>query len=234
MTNACRDHYAPDPNGIAENMFDGNSGPRIVFRYNNISDHQNCRWDKAIEAHGFESEFSTVGDARAVYAVEIYNNTFTSNYPGASMAIKLRGLQGGGVIFNNTFSGTGQSFATLATLENYRSHITDDTGSLSAGNIRAAGYTLLCHSRQSGESSLTCEKCSGGLGPCFGQINNLYIWNNANAGVVTVGATTYTPTDILLNTHYFLSSMPGYTPYQYPHPLTNQTALPAPTNLRVQ
>ena len=235
LTNACRDHYAPDPNGAAENLFDGNSGPRVVFRYNTIIDHLNCRWLSAIETHGFESEFSTVGDARAFYSVEIYGNTFTSNYPGVAQAIKFRGLQGGGVIFNNTFSGTGQSFSNFAQLKNLRSQTTNSTGSLSIGNIHAAGYTEFCHARQSTEStSLTCEKCNAQPGSCFGQVNNLYIWNNSNAGPVFVDSTDFTPVDIVLNNNYFLSSMPGYIAYPYPHPLTNQAGLPAPTNLRTQ
>ena len=238
LTNACRDHFAPDSHGAAENLFDGNSGPRIVFRYNAVSDHPNCRWLSALETHGFESEFSTVGDARGVYSVKIYGNTFTSNYSQSAGAIKLRGLQGGGVVFNNTFSGTGNSFSDFVELRNLRSHTSDDTGSLSAGNIHAAGYTELCHARQAGESAaLTCEKCGGLPGPCFGQVKNLYIWSNVNAGRVLVQSKDYTPVDIVLNSHYFLSSMPGYTPYPYPHPLTSGSGgatLPAPANLRMQ
>ncbi len=233
LTNACRDYYAPDPNGAAENLFDGNSAPRIVFRYNTITDHVNCRWLSAIETHGFESEFSTVGDARAVYAVEIYNNTFTSNYAGSAGAIKLRGLQGGGVIFNNTFAGMGHSFASFILIQNLRSHTTDDTGSLSKGNINSAGYAEFCHARQADEAALICEHCTAHTGLCFGQVNNLYIWNNANAGTVAVESIGFTQNDVLLNTHYFLSSMPGYTPYPYPHPLANDGP-PPPANLRIQ
>lgn len=220
LTSACSAYFGGDPNGAAENVFDGNSGPRIVFRYNTISDNATCRWQYPIEVHGFESEFSTVGDARAVYAVEIYNNTFTANYAGSGMMFKVRGLGGGGVVFNNTFYGIGHSFDKLADLRNLRSHPTDDTGSLSKGNINAAGYTQFAHSRQADETGLICEHCSGHTGLVFGQVNNLYFWNNTNAGPVTVETTQYTSSDIILNTNYFLSAMPGYSPYVYPHPLT--------------
>ena len=127
----------------AENIFDGNSGPRIVFRYNTVADHQYCRWITAMEAHGFESEFSTVGDARGVNTVEIYENSFTSNYSGSGGFLKLRGLGGGGVIFNNTRTGTGNTFKGI-TLKNLRSHDSDDTGSLSVGEHSCSRIFKLC------------------------------------------------------------------------------------------
>jgi len=235
LTSACSAHFGGDPNGAAENVFDGNSGPRIVFRYNTVTDSPTCRWMYPLEVHGFESEFSTVGDARPVYGLEVYNNTFVSNYAGGGMALKLRGLGGGGVVFNNTFTGSGHSFSALAEIRNLRSHTSDDTGSLSKGNLNAAGYTMLAHSRQADEGGLICEHCSGHTGLIFGQVHNLYFWSNTNAGGVSVESAGFTRTDVLLNTHYFMSAMPGYTPYTYPHPLTTGTMLAPrpPSNIRV-
>jgi hypothetical protein len=219
LTSACSAFFGGDPNGAAENIFDGNSGPRIVFRHNNVSDHKNCRWQYALETHGFESEFSTVGDARAVNSIEVYRNTFTSNYPGAGLFMRIRGLGGGGVVFDNAVDGTGGSFRGIE-LKNLRSQDADYSGSLSKGNINAAGYTQFCHSRQSDEAGLFCEKCTDDSALCFGQVRNLYVWNNS-VGAVTVDSTDHTPQDIVQGAHYFLSTMPGYTPYPYPHPLTD-------------
>jgi len=238
LTSACSAHFGGDPNGAAENVFDANSAPRVVFRYNTISDFATCRWQYPIEMHGFESEFSTVGDARPIYSVEIYNNTFVSNYAGSGQAIKMRGLGAGGVVFNNTFTGSGHSFDQLMVIRNYRSHTSDDTGSLSKGNLNAAGYTEFAHARQADEAGLICEHCSGHTGLVFGQVSNLYIWNNTNAGPVSVESTGFTSTDVVLNRDYFLSAMPGYTPYAYPHPLTNTTTgtkpPSPPTNLTIR
>jgi hypothetical protein len=237
LTSACSAHFGGDPNGAAENVFDANSAPRVVFRYNTISDSPTCRWMYPIEMHGFESEFSTVGDARPIYSVEIYGNTFVSNYAGSGMAVKIRGLGAGGVIFGNTFTGSGHSFDTLANLRNLRSHTSDDTGSLSKGNLNAAGYTMLAHTRQSDEAGLICEHCSGHTGPVFGQVTNLYVWGNTNAGPVTVENNGFTTTDIVANRDFFLTAMPGYSPYTYPHPLagsSTSTQLPgAATDVRV-
>ena len=166
LTSACSAHFC-GYRSAAENVFDGNSGPRIVFRYNKVTDAATCRWLYPLEVHGFESEFSTVGDARPVYSLEVYNNTFVSNYLGSGMALKLRGLGGGGVVFDNTFTGPGRSFAALAEIRNLRSHTSDDTGSLSKGNLNAAGYTQLAHTRQADEGGLICEHCSGHTAPVF-------------------------------------------------------------------
>jgi hypothetical protein len=229
LTSACSAHFGGDPNSAAENVFDANSAPRVVFRYNTVSDFATCRWQYPIEMHGFESEFSTVGDARPIYSVEIYNNAFISNYAGSGMAIKMRGLGAGGVIFNNTFTGSGHSFDVLADLRNLRSHTSDDTGSLSKGNLNAAGYTMLAHARQVDEAGLICEHCASHTGLVFGQVNNLYIWNNTNAGPVSVENNGFTSMDIALNKNYFLGAMPGYIPYAYPHPLQGTATPPANT-----
>jgi hypothetical protein len=240
LTNAVYVKYG-DQHYAAENIFDGNSGPRVTFRYNTITDHQYCRWLSAIEAHGFESEFATVGDARAFNTAEIYNNTFVSNYPGTSTVMKFRGMHNGGAIYNNIRSGSGSSFNDLLELHNLRSHTSDDTGSLQKGSIASgtglngAGYTEFCHSRQSDEAGLICEHCDGQVGLCFGEINNLYVWNNSSSfGSVSVENTGFVQTDIVKDVNYYLSAKPGYVPYPYPHPLitgTVTTVRPSPPKL---
>jgi hypothetical protein len=55
-----------------------------------------------------------------------------------------------------------------------------------------------------------------------------YVWNN------TANDTTFNivadPGQVEANRDFFTSAKPGYTPYQYPHPLSGPRA---PTNVRI-
>jgi hypothetical protein len=223
----------------AENIFDGNSGTRYVFRYNTVINSPALRWQKALEMHGFESEFAPPpGDARGVYSVEIYNNTFITNWAGSGIiGVKLRG--GRGVIYNNTFQ-QGQgcasacSWGTLVLLSNYRSD-SNNSGSVVKSAMNRVGYTQWSHFRQSDEGAYTCEHCGGHIALNRDQIQELYIWNNPGSGSIKVDPGGYNQQDILLGTHYFTSAIPAYTPYPYPHPLRLASGSPpdAPKNLRI-
>jgi len=71
---------------------------------------------------------------------------------------------------------------------------------------------------------LIVEGPTCGTFPMVGQIRAAYIWNNSNNasnGYTTNGIADDCPTTIELGRDYFLSPMPGYTPYAYPHPLRN-------------
>jgi hypothetical protein len=48
-------------------------------------------------------------------------------------------------------------------------------------------------------------------------VKNLYIWSNT---YINVEGQLDKDSFYQENTHYFLYAKPGYTPYQYPHPLT--------------
>ncbi len=60
--------------------------------------------------------------------------------------------------------------------------------------------------------------------PCVDQIRKLYIWNNTYEDKRFEIRTPH-PDIIKLNRDYFLTEMPGYKPYAYPHPLTKSTEL---------
>ncbi len=215
----------------AENVFDSNSGPRITFRHNTVTNASGLRWQKALEAHGFESEFAPpAGDARGVYSVEVYENTFITNWPGSGIiGIKMRG--GKGVIYNNVFmqgtscSGT-CSWGSPVFVSNYRSDSANSSSVVKTAMNRA-GYTQWCHTRQSDEGGLTCEGCGGVYGVCRDQISNLYVWGNTD-NTVAVDGGGYIQSDIVAGKNYFNTAMPGYTPYRYPHPLTVSGETPSP------
>jgi hypothetical protein len=57
--------------------------------------------------------------------------------------------------------------------------------------------------------------------PLYHQINDLWIWDNtSDHGQVLVASSPDARPYVQVNRDYFLSAKPGYTPYQYPHPLT--------------
>ena len=82
---------------------DGNTGSRVVFRYNTI-------WNDVYNNHGTETE----GRARSQRSYEIYNNTFNATF-GIFSACLLRG--GSGVVFSNTIS---SQYGSIAALRTYR------------------------------------------------------------------------------------------------------------------
>lgn len=99
---------------------------------------------------------------------------------------------GAGVIFGNTMTG---SYYHPMIFTNYRSWETDAPGS--------CGY----------------DACSY---PAPDQLHDVYVWNNTyNGATVTPWVTDrgLDRTHIQQGRDYFLSAMPGYTPYTYPHPL---------------
>src|ERR1041384_7598291 len=74
--------------------------------------------------------------------------------------------------------------------------------------------------------------CSGSY-PLAYQIRAAYIWNNTFTGGGDITSiTNECPSFVQLNRDYFLSAMPGYTPYTYPHPLVSGgSGVPAATTV---
>ena len=141
LTGACSAHFGGDPRGAAENVFDGNSGPRIVFRSNKVTDAATCRWQYPLEVHGFESEFSTVGDARPVFLRGLQQH-LRLQLLGRRHGAQAPGTGGGGVVFNNTFIGPGRSFARWrksgTPFSHERRHWLAEQGQPQCGRIYAA------------------------------------------------------------------------------------------------
>ncbi len=205
-----------DTNYAAENLFDSNGAARITFRYNTVKDHSTIRWGDCLEVHGLESE-NVSHNTRGTVSLEVYENTFESNYSQSMpQLMKLRGLSYGGVMYNNTRTGAGTSFVNVE-LANLRSQTSDPTGSLVKSAVNEAGYSNFAHAT---DGAYICEHCVSHTGLVADQVNNWYYWNNTDGfGTPYVRDSGYTTSDIVLNTHYFLSAKTGYTPYTYPHPL---------------
>jgi len=185
-------------------------GARVVFRYNTV-DHYN------FDAHGRE------GHPCSTRWYEIYENSCTVD-AGRNQAdwMYLRG--GSGVIFNNVMTNNGV-----------------------CGGIRLTEHNI---------DRIPARCCCSH--PCPDQIGRgkdqasepLYIWGNSfNGGSASVSVSDYADPGVCEaadkcnqeqncrdfiqeNRDYYLSQKPGYTPYQYPHPLT-QAQLAPPSNLRL-
>jgi hypothetical protein len=194
---------------------DANYGGRFVFRNNHLT-------NIATGNHGV-----CANDGEGCFSFEFYNNTIISNTPSLWRAIGVRG--GTGVIFNNTISG---DWDRIIDITNYRSY-------QNCGNGWGA-----CN----GSNPIDGNEESNGY-PCFHQIGRstgpngeqnilepLYEWgntfNNRDANITVDGGQG----SQTLNAHlkegrdfYNNTERPGYTPYEYPHPLTQ---ILVPKNLR--
>lgn len=193
---------------------------RCVFRYNIIGPTK-------IDMHG------TCTGNPGVRHYEIYNNTWNDHY-GYYRAFDIRG--GTGRIFDNTATHTSPSATGLwFTLDEH-----------AANHTYCAGYIPNCC------CTAPCDEQIGvGKDPKSRASEPLYIWGNTRNGSywpasvqsdVSLCATSeqcgtdFKMTDIITSGIDFFNSetkpaaMSGYTPYIYPHPLTNPSP---PQNLRI-
>lgn len=187
---------------------DAQSGGRYVFRHNTLI-------NTYITNHGTETGYPE----RGAFSFEIYANTLSSSEDWFT-AMFLRG--GTGVIFDNTASG----FGNLAVAANYRScdpygdwGRCDGTSAFD-GNAEANGYPCF---DQIGRSTDAGPGTAQALEP-------LYQWGNILDGLeadLTVHwGCPQVAEHIQENRDYFDNTpRPGYTPYTYPHPLTQELVL---------
>lgn len=207
-----------------DGALDLQDGATAVFRNNEIS-------GAVIGTHGYDST------PRSSLWLEVYNNTISN--PTGNMispaAIQYRG--GSGVVYNNTTSG---KWLMAVGLANYRS--CSFYSEISKGWCNGTTTTPIADG-----NTLPTETYLGW--PCVDQVGRgtnqgsypLYIWNNTWGGEINFGpvyvyngstGTCYTSTHIKINRDYFNGStpMPGYSAYDYPHPLTKPIP---PLNLRI-
>lgn len=188
---------------------DSGDGARYVFRYNNLE-------DSYVHTHG-----ACYSGSRGTFSIEFYNNTFTANRNIETTWTAMSSYGGTGVIFNNTIGGT-FGYQNAITVSNDRSF---------QSNVCNPPLDVQCD----GTSSLDGNTPTKQGWPCLDQIGRgtdqssepLYEWNNiknvADADVYVHIASTH----IVENQDYFNdTARPGYTPYQYPHPLVS---LPSPS-----
>lgn len=197
--------------GVVDSM----GGGRFVFRHNSVTDDN-------LATHGTES----TGRFRGVRSYEIYDNVFTTSY-FVFCGVYLRG--GTGVIFNNTFRGTGgdTGYKVGILSANYRcDRAYQPWGMVTGknpwdGNQDSSGYPCL---DQVGRG--TCDLLSGEPPAPAAWPHQasepLYLWNNDWTPV------PHNPGSVVGSQHaviredrdYFNNTpKPGYKPYTYPHPL---------------
>lgn len=191
------------------NTVDGHIGARFVFRHNTLN-------GTYIEAHGFCCNLS-----RGTFSYEIYENTITGT-SGNWVPFSLRG--GTGVVFDNTVNGTFglpqvQVYNDRSCPDRPWQGVCDGTSPVD-GNQESNGYP--CRD-QIGRSTDLPE----------GQqtLEPLYEWGNFYNGadmdiVLNPGMCAQMADHIQENRDFYNDlTRPGYTPYVYPHPLTQELVL---------
>lgn len=176
-----------------QHAISANNGGRYVCRYNLIDAllHAPHYLEAPLDAHGF------CFYGRGTVSYEIYENEIRSHRSYRGMFIR----GGTGVIFNNRFVGDADpndvDFQEPIHLFNYRSCTTCD--------------------------AVEPPTCIEGY-PCQGQIRDLYLWGNTldgdPVGAEVDGQCPEVLDHIQEDRDYFHAQMPGYEPYDYPHPET--------------
>jgi len=189
------------------NAVDTNYGGRYVFRYNNLI-------DTYIEAH------SVQGNHRTSRSWEIYGNTI--NQVGRSIWVPMLVRGGTGVVFSNNLTGTWGN-PNIA-LDNRRSFESVDVsgqcdGSSSwDGNEETNGYP--CRD-QIGRSTDQWLWTSTNPYPPQ-ELDPAYFWNNKHGANDVIPFIHNNCGDWIQEgrDYHVGTEKLGYTPYPYPHPLT--------------
>jgi hypothetical protein len=172
-------------------------GIRAVIRHTTF-DLAGCYYD-AIDAH--DPLEHGAGTNRGTMGYEFYENKIYSNGAGGARIVHLRGGQH--TFYNNYFE---ESVAYRLVVTSY---MYQDRPDLCNGNV--------------------WDDDDSDPDSCNDQINHSYFYNNKDgcgsgdmencSGGDTISVTNDSSAVIFLNTHYYHSMPPGYTEYEYPHPL---------------
>ena len=215
-------------------VVDAYVGGKYVLRYNYIRNANVLNHDK-----------SGGGWTRAGQSFEIYNNTFDYTI-ATSWFCAMFGRDGTFLYYNNDHKGFYQAWVKF-----WNRRMTE-----AEGNWGVCDGTKLWD-RNVGPGGYPCADQVGrgaaaGLGSLTVQLQPrvpVRLWNNTGPFTGGCGGTVQhggkicnlSPTTIIDGVDYIISddssaALPGYTPYQYPHPLVSGgTTVPAPpTNLRIQ
>jgi hypothetical protein len=209
------------------NSIDANHGGRYVFRYNQVT-------NSSCEAHSLQNAFGGDAFARATRSYEIYHNDFTSlenGHPGNWMAIFARG--GTGVIFSNrVVNASGDAYNGIIAVDNVRSFQTrgeplgkcDGDNPLDGNTLPKEtyqGYPCLDQIGRSTDHGPGNDRLPQELEP-------LYAWDNTLDGQVEIVYVHNGPEverHIQEGRDFFNAPKPDYTPFTYPHPLTQDLVL---------
>ncbi len=202
----CLFDYAASMDGA----LDAYGGARYVFRYNTLK-------NTCCGHHGADS-----GGYRSTHSFEIYNNTTAYIIDEGFAAYSSRG--GTGVIFNNVVTDLNNTLAYFYRISLYRSCLSYepwgrcDGNNPCDGNQDASGYPCL------DQHGRTTDHDNNGIQ----DLAPMYEWNNTfkgGDGDIEIFNAHGCPEvfDHLLEGRDFINDteMPGYTSYQYPHPLVN-------------
>jgi cysteine-rich repeat protein len=183
---------------VGDGALDAYGGARYVFRHNMVNGTR-------VGHHGLDS-----GGYRSPHSWEVYENVFT--YPQGAANQRLFHSRGGtGVIYNNTYTGLYSGMH----LANYRSCASYDPWGMCNGT-----------NSFDGNEETNGYPCMDQNGRTTGQaLSPVYAWENTLNGnpvgltvVTTCGAVAL---HIVENRDFYNGMQkPGYTPYEYPHPLT--------------
>lgn len=202
----------------AYRVVDNGSGGRLVFRYNILNNTGD------VGGHGWDT------DPSAPLYSEIYHNTFNITVAGSYYtAIPFRG--GTGVIYSNTFNASVGGWDTLINLYYYCGCLPDGPGT---GCYCSDNPAVQYQSTYPGREQPGFWPDGAG-----GQVSEpIYEWGNTSTispkitlypGCANVQTLVVSGRDYKINTQ-----RPGYTAYQYPHPLQGGTPPAAPTNVRIR
>lgn len=197
---------------------DCTDGGRYVFRHNVLE-------GIGPGNHGMDSR------PRSCLQMEIYDNVFNLASHSVYRAIQSRG--GSAVVFNNVINGDEDTYRIPIGVSSYRSCCYAGAPCLDYGTCD--GTNPLDGNTEPREVYKGWP-CKDQIGRGTGQSSEpFYEWNNTKNGVdvdVTVhdgppGCTDPQPSDhVQEGRDYFNDTpRPGYTPYEYPHPLTQDLVL---------
>lgn len=194
-------------------VMDMDSGGRQVFRYNTVR-------------HGmWETHDKARSGLVSANAFELYKNTFTAT----SNKWKAFDVSAGtGVIWGNTI--TGDYSVPIGAM---------DYKSFDPRSVRKCDGTDPADQNVPGESGWRCQYQIGTMGEGASAYSYpLYTWSNTKNGS-TVGMQCTDGCNHLKSGRDYINNgttaKPGYTPYQYPHPLQTGTGpVAAPTGLKAQ
>jgi hypothetical protein len=221
-------------NGGAKHAVTGYQGSRYVFRYNTLTYNDKSNFDTIVDAHGACSETIPNDGTRWI---EVYNNTLSGTSVG--WAVNWRG--GDGIVFNNTFSGinAGVYLNGDVTRNNCNGPSCYPGGAcdyLAPGQIRM-GY--IWGNSWNGAPNTAPVVNSQNYIPHFQQANRDY--NLPTSGTYANMPATCTHTDGYIHRGYWATDQNTlytctatntwtayYTPYTYPHPLTQVDPSPLP------
>jgi len=208
-------HYYNDVHG---NAIDSNGGARWVFRYNMLV-------NTYCEAHGLQN-----ADQRGTFSYELYENVFTTANNGRTNWVAFYTRGGTGVLFNNAIvNADGNPYNDFAAVQDNRSC------GYAATHWGPCNGSSACDGNTPGMSGYPCRDQVGRSTDASGTAVHpqarepLYAWNNTYDGIpVTIESRDLCQLslDHVVEGRDFVNGVrPGYTPYVYPHPLTQELAL---------